>query len=107
MKKAFLRNLLFASLLITGVSVTSCGKNNQSEGTEDAQEANGDTYGTESAMDNEGSGSAAGTGNSDGGMATDTVTGTTGNGSATGAGSGTGSGTNSGTGTGTGTGGTR
>ena len=100
MKKSILRNLLVASVFVAGLTLTSCRDNNSNnEGTEDAQEANGDTYGSEGALDNEGSGSAAGSGTMDGGTATDTVTGTT-----TGTTNNNGTGTNSGgTGTGTGT----
>ena len=98
MKKTLLKNAIFAALFIAGLSLTSCRDNNQNEGMEDAQETNADTYGTDGAMDNEGSGSAAGTGTYSTDTATDTVTGTTTGESptTTGSGSGTGAGTNNG-----------
>lgn len=77
MKKLKMKNLLLTSLFVAGLCFTSCGRNNnQNEGAADANEANGDTYGTESPGDNQYSGSASDEG-TDAGMATDTVQRTT------------------------------
>lgn len=97
MKKTVLKSTLLIAMLVAGLSLTACGRNNnENEGTEDAQETNGNTYGSESALDNEGSGRAAET--YDTTTATDTVSGTTTGSSATttGSGTGTGAGTNNG-----------
>lgn len=89
MKKTLLRHAFFATLFVAGLSFTSCRDNNQNEGMEDAQETNADTYGSEGELDNEGSGSAAGTGTYSTDTATDTVQGTTTGGSPATTGAGT------------------
>lgn len=92
MKKLKMKNLLLTSLLVAGLSLTSCGRNNnQNEGAADANEANGDAYGTESPADNQYSGSVSDEG-TDAGMATDTVQRTTTQGDPTTRGTGSGSG---------------
>jgi len=61
MNRKYLKNLLLATVVIAGLSITSCGKNNGQEvGTEDASKTNGDVSGSKETMDNEDSGSAAG-----------------------------------------------
>ncbi|WP_297333501.1 hypothetical protein [Flavobacterium sp.] len=77
MKKMKMKNLLLTGIFAAGLSIASCGgNNNQSEGAADANEANGDAYGTESPADNQYSGSVSDEG-TDAGMATDTVQRTT------------------------------
>ena len=84
MKKTILKNAVFAALIVAGLSFTSCKDNrgSETEGTQDATEANGDTYGSESSMDNENSGSTEGT-DMGAGPASDTIQGTTTNGNST------------------------
>ena len=69
--KKVTKQLLLAALLIGGMqfytSCDSCSRTDgNSEGTEDAIEANGDTNGSESPADNENSGSTPGTGTDSG-----------------------------------------
>lgn len=72
--KKFTKQLLLAALFIGGMQFyTSCDgcsrTDGNSEGTQDAIEANGNTDGSESPGDNEGSGSTRGTGTDSGNAA--------------------------------------